>query len=917
MQEKYAPAAIERAAQQHWDQTGAARAIEDTSKPKYYCLSMFPYPSGKLHMGHVRNYTIGDVLSRFHKMLGYNVMQPMGWDAFGMPAENAALQNNVPPAAWTYQNIDYMRTQLKSLGFAIDWEREFATCTPEYYRWEQWLFTRLYEKGLVYKKLGTVNWDPVDHTVLANEQVIDGRGWRSGALIEKREIPMYYMKITAYAEELLAELDNLPGWPEQVRLMQKNWIGKSTGVRFAFPLADSADEKLWVFTTRADTIMGVTFVAVAAEHPLATRATQNNPELAVFIEECKQGGVAEADIATMEKKGMPTGIFVSHPLTGEQVEVWVGNYVLMSYGDGAVMAVPAHDERDFAFAKKYKDKLPPIKPVIVPESWKSKSISTSTMGEGVGTMPMQEAPALSVDGELPLFWLEWDERFGEKGVCVNSGAYDGLIYEAAVDKIAADLTAKELGEKKVQFRLRDWGISRQRYWGCPIPIVHCKTCGDVPVPDDQLPVVLPENVEITGAGSPLARMPEFYECKCPKCGGDARRETDTMDTFFESSWYFLRYACPDNTTAMVDERVQYWCKGGIDQYIGGIEHAILHLLYARFFTKLMRDVGLIGDLGEPFANLLTQGMVVAPTFYRDLAGCKKQWINPADVDVVTDERGRPSGATLKADGLPVVIGGTEKMAKSKNNGVDPQVLIDQYGADTARLFTMFAAPPDQSLEWSDAGVEGAYRFLRRLWKTTYDHVQAGTTIEATSGPRVNAKIEQNSLSTATVGSAKPQVDLRRKLHQTMSKVADDYGRRKQFNTAIAAVMELLNAYDKCDLSDTNGRALAQETLESIALLLFPIVPHIGQALYTELKPGADAGVQAFPKADPAALKQDEIELMVQVNGKLRGSIRVAAEADKASIEAVALASEGAVKFMEGKVAKKVVVVPGRLVNIVV
>ncbi len=869
MQDKYLPADIERAAQAHWDKTGAARAVEDATKPKYYCLSMFPYPSGKLHMGHVRNYTIGDVLSRFHAMQGFNVLQPMGWDAFGMPAENAALANNVAPAGWTYSNIEYMKQQLKSLGFAIDWERELATCTPEYYRWEQWLFTRLYEKGLVYKKLGTVNWDPVDHTVLANEQVIDGRGWRSGALVEKREIPMYYMKITAYAEELLSELDNLQGWPEQVRLMQKNWIGKSTGVRFAFPLADNADEKLWVFTTRADTIMGVTFVAVAAEHPLATRAAANNPELAAFIEECKKGGVAEADIATMEKKGLPTGIFVTHPLTGEQVEVWVGNYVLMSYGDGAVMAVPAHDERDFAFAKKYDL---PIKQVITAE------------GE-----------TFSLDG-----WQEW---YGDKtkGTCVNSGKYDGLAYEAAVDAVAADLAAKGLGEKKVQFRLRDWGISRQRYWGCPIPIIHCPTCGDVPVPDDQLPVVLPEDVEITGAGSPLARMPEFYETTCPKCGGHAKRETDTMDTFFESSWYFLRYACPDNTTAMVDERVQYWCKGGIDQYIGGIEHAILHLLYSRFFTKLMRDVGLIGDLGEPFANLLTQGMVVAPTFYREGENGKKLWLNPADVDVVTDERGRPTGATLKADGQPVIIGGTEKMSKSKNNGVDPQALIEQYGADTARLFMMFAAPPDQSLEWSDAGVEGAFRFLRRLWKLVHDHVQQGLSV---------ACVSNDGLSTA-------QTDLRRKLHQTMQKVADDYGRRKQFNTAIAAVMELLNAYDKTDLADAAGRALGQELLEAVTLLLFPIVPHIGQALYAELKPGADAGRAVFPKADPAALKQDEIELMVQVNGKLRGSIRVAAEADKASIEALALASEGAVKFMEGKPAKKVVVVPGRLVNIVV
>jgi leucyl-tRNA synthetase len=870
MQDKYLPADIERQAQAHWDQTRAARAVEDANRPKYYCLSMFPYPSGKLHMGHVRNYTIGDVLSRFHKMQGYNVLQPMGWDAFGMPAENAALQNNVPPSGWTYSNIEYMKKQLKSLGLSIDWERELATCKPDYYRWEQWLFTRLYEKGLVYKKLGTVNWDPVDQTVLANEQVIDGRGWRSGALIEKREIPMYYMKITAYAEELLNELDNLTGWPEQVRLMQKNWIGKSVGVRFAFPYKlDGKEEKLWVFTTRADTIMGVTFCAVAAEHPLATRAAQGNPELAAFIEECKKGGVAEADLATMEKKGMPTGIFVTHPLTGEKVEVWVGNYVLMGYGEGAVMAVPAHDERDFAFAKKY--------------------------GLAIKQVIAAENQTFSLDG-----WQEW---YGDKtkGVCVNSGKYDGLAYEAAVDAIAADLAAKDLGEKKVQFRLRDWGISRQRYWGCPIPIIHCQSCGDVPVPDDQLPVVLPENVEITGAGSPLARMPEFYETTCPKCGKPARRETDTMDTFVESSWYFLRYACPDNDKAMVDERVQYWCKGGIDQYIGGIEHAILHLLYSRFFTKLMRDVGLIGDLGEPFANLLTQGMVVAPTFYREEANGKKQWINPADVDVATDERGRPVGAILKADGQPVVIGGTEKMSKSKNNGVDPQSLIDQYGADTARLFIMFASPPDQSLEWSDAGVEGAFRFLKRLWKTVSDHVQSGTVAPLASSDGLPA----------------PLADLRRKLHQTMQKVADDYGRRKQFNTAIAAVMELLNAYDRTDLASDAGRALAQETLEAAALLLFPIVPHIGQALYAELKPGQDAGLQPFPKADPAALKQDEIELMVQVNGKLRGSIRVAAEADKAAIEAAALASEGAVKFMEGKPAKKVVVVPGRLVNIVV
>ena len=878
MQEKYAPQEIEIAAQALWNKTGAARAVEDASRPKYYCLSMFPYPSGKLHMGHVRNYTIGDVLSRFHRMQGYNVMQPMGWDAFGMPAENAAIQHNVPPAQWTYANIEYMKTQLQRLGFAIDWERELATCKPDYYRWEQWLFTRLYEKGLIYKRLGTVNWDPVDQTVLANEQVIDGRGWRSGALIEKREIPMYYMKITAYGEELLADLDTLTGWPEQVKLMQKNWIGKSEGVRFAFPYElEGKAEKLWVFTTRADTIMGVTFVAVAAEHPLATYAAKNNAELAAFVEECKCGGVAEADMATMEKKGMPTGVFVTHPLTGEKVEVWVGNYVLMGYGDGAVMAVPAHDERDFAFAKKY----------------------------GIAIV---QSVGCQIDGKEQVFSTDaWQEWYGSKDVyCVNSGKYTGLAYKDAVDAIAADLAALGLGEKKVQFRLRDWGISRQRYWGCPIPVIHCPSCGDVAVPDDQLPVVLPENVTVTGAGSPLAKMPEFYECTCPKCGGAARRETDTMDTFVESSWYFLRYCCPDNDQAMVDERVAYWCQGGIDQYIGGIEHAILHLLYSRFWTKLMRDVGLFSDtrFGEPFANLLTQGMVVAPTFYREDAAGKKQWINPADVEVTSDERGRPLGATLRADGLPVTIGGVEKMSKSKNNGVDPQSLIDEFGADTARLFIMFASPPDQSLEWSDAGVEGAYRFLKRVWRLVFEHISEGLVAAYAGGAN-------------GVPLADELKSFRRQLHQTIAKVADDYGRRKQFNTAIAAVMELLNAYGKLPSEVSGVRALRQEALEAVALLLYPIVPHVCEALYAELRPGQSAGTQRFPQVDQAALVQDEIELMLQVNGKLRGSLRVAAGADKAAIEAAALGCEVAIKHLEGKAPKKLIVVPGRLVNIVV
>ncbi|HET7834135.1 MAG TPA: leucine--tRNA ligase [Gallionella sp.] len=863
MQPNYHPAAVEEQAQQHWDSRQAFHATESGDRPKYYCLSMFPYPSGKLHMGHVRNYTIGDVLSRYHRMKGFNVMQPMGWDAFGLPAENAAMANNVPPAAWTYSNIEYMKQQLKSLGLGIDWEREVTTCRPEYYRWEQWLFTRLFKKGVIYKRTASVNWDPIDQTVLANEQVIDGRGWRSGALVEKRDIPMYFFRITQYADELLAGLDTLPGWPEQVKTMQANWIGKSFGVRFAFPYGNA--EKLWVYTTRADTIMGVTFVAVAAEHPLATRAAQNNPALAAFIEECKKGGVAEADIATMEKKGMDTGLKVTHPLTGEQVPVWVGNYVLMGYGEGAVMAVPAHDERDFGFAKKYG-------------------------------LPIRQSIAVAGESFSDAAWQEW---YGDKenGVCVNSGKYDGLNYAQAVDAIAADLKAKDLGDKQVQFRLRDWGISRQRYWGCPIPIIHCPTCGDVSVPDDQLPVRLPENVVPDGAGSPLAKMPEFYECTCPQCGGKAKRETDTMDTFVESSWYYARYASPQCTTGMVDKAAaQHWLS--VDQYIGGIEHAILHLLYARFFHKLMRDEGLVqGD--EPFKNLLTQGMVIAPTFYREDAAGKKLWINPAEVDVQLDERSRPVGATLRADGLPVIIGGTEKMSKSKNNGVDPQAIIDEYGADTARLFMMFAAPPDQSLEWSDAGVEGAFRFLKRLWKATHDHV----------APGVVAAYREGELSAAAKA-------LRRQLHQTIQKVDDDMGRRKTFNTAIAANMELLNALVKFDEQTPVARHVVQEVLEGIALMLSPIIPHLSHALYGALRPGSDALDQAFPTPDPAALVQDEIEIVIQVNGKLRGNLTVAKNADKATLEQLALAHPAVEKQLAGAAPKKIVVVPGRLINIV-
>lgn len=876
MQELYQPSAIEPAAQQKWAAERAFNVSEDASKPKFYCLSMFPYPSGKLHMGHVRNYTIGDVRSRFKKMQGFNVLQPMGWDAFGMPAENAAINHQVAPSKWTYENIAYMRKQLQSLGFALDWEREIATCRPEYYRWEQLLFTKLFEKGIVYKKLGTVNWDPIDQTVLANEQVIDGRGWRSSALVEKREIPMYYFKITDYAEQLLADLDGLD-WPEQVKTMQRNWIGKSRGMTVRFQVAvdsreglpESHREFVQVYTTRPDTLMGATYVAVAAEHPLAAAAAEKQPALQAFIAECKAGSVAEADMATMEKKGMPTGRFVINPLNGERLEVWVANYVLWGYGDGAVMAVPAHDERDFAFAKQYHL---PIKQVI------------------------------SVDGR-PFDAAQWQDWYADKenGVLVNSNEFNGLNFQAAFDAIAAKLQAASAGEPKTQYRLRDWGISRQRYWGCPVPIIHCDTCGDVPVPEQDLPVVLPENVVPDGAGSPLAKMPEFYETKCPKCGGAAKRETDTMDTFVESSWYQFRYMSPRDDAHMVaPEAAAYW--GQADQYIGGIEHAILHLLYARFFTKLMNDEGIV-SVREPFKQLLTQGMVLAATYYRESADGKKTWFNPAEVRVQTDDKGRPVSAVLEADGQPVVIGGVEKMSKSKNNGVDPQQIIDAYGADTARLFMMFASPPEQSLEWSDAGVEGAHRFLRRLWRTVYEFVQnGGSGVSKFSG-------SQEALS----GSLK---DLRFKLHSTIAKVTDDYDRRQQFNTAIAAVMELLNQYDKTDTSDEHNQAVAREVLEAVILLLSPIVPHICETLWDELA-GGNLWQQSWPAVDNAALVQTEIEIRVQVNGKLRDKIQIAADADEATVKAAALATAGAQKFMEGKEPKKIVVVPKRLVNIVV
>jgi leucyl-tRNA synthetase len=881
MQDKYSPAEVERAAQDHWISTDAYKTVEHAKdkegrdKKKFYACSMLPYPSGKLHMGHVRNYTINDVMYRYLRMNGYNVLMPMGWDAFGMPAENAAMANGVPPAQWTYSNIAYMKKQMQAMGLAIDWSREMTACTPEYYKWNQWMFLKMLEKGIIYKKTGTVNWDPLDQTVLANEQVIDGRGWRSGAVIEKREIPMYYARITDYAEELLEHVETkLEGWPERVRLMQANWIGKSTGVRFAFPhdIKEDGhiinDGKLWVFTTRADTIMGVTFCAVAPEHAIATFAAKNNPELAAFIEECKKGSVIEADMATMEKKGMPTGLFVTHPLTGAQVEVWVGNYVLITYGDGAVMGVPAHDERDFAFAKKYNL---PIKQVVA-------------VGDN----------AYSTDN-----WQEW---YGDKehGRTINSGKYDGLNYTDAVNAIAADLTAKTLGEKKVTYRLRDWGISRQRYWGTPIPIIHCPHCGDVPVPEKDLPVVLPEDCVPDGSGNPLNKHEAFLNVDCPSCGAPARRETDTMDTFVDSSWYYMRYTSPQSNDAMVDARNDYWMP--MDQYIGGIEHAVLHLLYARFWTKVMRDFGLV-KFDEPFTNLLTQGMVLNETYYREEANGKKIWFNPADVDLTFDDKGRPVSATLKEDGQPVSIGGIEKMSKSKNNGIDPQAQIDQYGADTARLFTMFASPPEQTLEWSGAGVEGAQRFLRRVWAFGFNHA---------------AKISQaGKLDASTLTEA--HKTLRREVYKVLQQAEHDF-KRIQYNTVVSACMKMLNTLEAAKLDDSAAsNAVIAESFSVFLRILNPVTPHITHALWEELGYSAIHGGildAAWPQVDASALEQNEIELMIQVNGKLRGSITVATGTDKAAIEAAALANEQVQKFVTGA-PKKIIVVPGKLVNIVV
>ena len=852
MQDAYDPAAVERDAQQFWASRGSFRSLEDPAKRKFYCLSMFPYPSGKLHMGHVRNYTIGDVLTRYYRMRGFNVLQPMGWDAFGLPAENAAMANKVPPARWTRDNIAYMKKQLQSLGFALDWQRELATCDASYYKWNQWLFTRLFKKGLAYKKTGVVNRDPVDQTVLANEQVIEGRGWRTGAVVEKREIPMYFFRITAFAEELLSALDQLPGWPEQVKLMQKNWIGKSEGVRIGFEyLLDGKKSILWVFTTRADTLMGATFMAVAAEHPIAVVACRNNPKLAAFVEECRKGAVMEADLAQIEKKGMPTGLHVSHPITNEKIPVWVGNYVLMGYGEGAVMGVPAHDERDYAFALNYKL---PIKPVI-----------RHPLGD---TVPPP-----------------WKPEYAEYGVCINSGKYDGLSFEHATNAIAADLKAKGLGEKQVQWRLRDWGISRQRYWGTPIPIVHCAACGDVPVPDQDLPVVLPEDLVPDGTGNPLNKLAAYVDTKCPACGKPAKRETDTMDTFVDSSWYFARFACAGQDKSMLDERAGYWM--AVDQYIGGIEHAILHLLYSRFFQRVMvEETGLMQGVDEPFANLLTQGMVLAESYYTDASG-RREWVNPADVEVQRDSKGHIVSAKRASDGAPVVYDGIGTMFKSKNNGVDPQALIDRYGADTARFYTMFASPPTNTLEWSDDSVEGSYRFLRKVWAFAYRFSRA------TRSKEVDRQI-------------------RYRIHTELKQANYDI-QRQQFNTVASACMKILNALDEID----DWNATTEEGLSILLRLLSPIAPHLTHHLWRELGFGDDILRAPWPDPDPAALEQDEIELVVQVNGKLRGSIRVPKAADRGAIEKLALSNPNVQKFVAGENVKKVIVVPGRLVNLVV
>ncbi|CCD28913.1 Leucyl-tRNA synthetase (Leucine--tRNA ligase) (LeuRS) [Candidatus Glomeribacter gigasporarum BEG34] len=865
MQQKYPPAALEAAVQRDWAAREVYKAVETASRKKFYGVSMLPYPSGKLHMGHVRNYTINDVMIRQMRMKGFNTLMPMGWDAFGLPAENAAIAHGIAPAQWTYRNIAAMKKQLQALGLAIDWSREITTCAPGYYQWNQWLFLKMLEAGLVYRQTGPVNWDPVDQTVLSNEQVIDGRGWRSGALVEKREIPMYYLRITRYADALLADLDHL-GWPESVKRMQQNWLGKSEGVTVAFPYhLDGQPQSLRVFTTRADTIMGIAYCAIAPEHPLAARLARARPALQRFLEECKCGGLAEADLATTEKKGIATGFFVQHPLTGQNIEVWIANYVLMRVGEGAVMGVPAHDARDFAFAQKYGL---PIKPVI------------------------------EVNGQA-YSAARWNDGYAESGLCIQSGKYDGLSSAEAIKAVGADLKARGLGEPCTRWRLRDWGISRQRYWGTPIPMIHCDACGVVPVPRSDLPVRLPEDLVPDGSGNPLAKSAAFIDCVCPQCGARARRETDTMDTFVDSSWYFLRYACP-GAAEMVDARVNDWMP--MDQYIGGVEHAILHLLYARFWTKVMHGLGLVA-FDEPAQNLFTQGMVLNQTYYREPSSGQRQWFNPAEVTPIFDDKGRLRGATLNADGQPVEAGGIEKMSKSKNNGVDPQTLIDQYGADTVRLFTIFAAPPDAPLEWSGAGVEGAHRFLRRLWTLGQQFAQAG--VLAGSGQQTQ-----------------PQSALRREIHQLLKQAEFDY-QRLQYNTVVSAAMKMLNALDAAlpDSADEANHAVMREGWSILLRVLYPVVPHISTALWQRLGFSAESGGALldapWPEIDSSALAAAEIDLVLQINGKTRGMLRVAQDAARSAIEQAALEHELFARFDQGKPPRKIVVVPGRLVNIVV
>jgi leucyl-tRNA synthetase len=868
MHEKYLPKDVEAQAQAHWRAIDAHTVTENDPrfpKGKYYACSMLPYPSGKLHMGHVRNYTINDVMARHMRMRGYNVLMPMGWDAFGLPAENAAIDKGIAPAQWTYANIAEMKSQMEPLGFAFDWSRELATCKPDYYRWNQWLFLRMLEKGIAYRKTQLVNWDPVDQTVLANEQVIEGRGWRSGAPVERREIPGYYLAITRYAEELLDRLATMDGWPPQVRAMQENWIGRSTGVNFGFPYTlDGTAGLLRVYTTRADTLMGVSFIAIAAEHPLAARLSRDHPALAAFVDECRRGAVAEAELATLEKRGMDTGFAVRHPLSGKPVPVWVGNYVLGSYGEGAVMGVPAHDERDFAFARRY----------------------------GLPILPVIAVPGRTFSSEA------WEPWYADKhgGTCVNSGPYDGLAHDAAVAAVAADLQAKGLGSAQTQFRLRDWGISRQRYWGTPIPIIHCDSCGPVPVPDADLPVLLPEDLVPDGSGNPLNRCEAFLRCTCPRCGRAARRETDTMDTFVDSSWYFMRYCSPGSDRAMVDSRSRYWMP--MDQYIGGIEHAVLHLLYARFWTRVMRDLQLV-DFDEPFTRLFTQGMLLNDCFYREEENGRRRWFYPAEVELRTDERGRITGAVARDDGQPVMLGGVEKMSKSKNNVVEPRDIIARFGADTARAFVMFAGPPDQSASWSDAGAEGTHRFLRRLW--TFVHGMRGTAPGAAAG----------SDGAAAAG------DARFELHRLLGQINYDY-ERLQYNTVVSGAMKLLNLLETAAHS-ADDAAVVPEGLGVLLRVIYPVAPHIAQCLWSALRMEQRHGelvYAAWPEPDPAALQRDLIALVVQVNGKLRGTVKVPAGAEREAIEAAVLADEAVARHLTGA-PRKIVIVPGKLVNVVV